>query len=474
MSQGAPELFLSAKSLRAALKAAIICSRGQTARFALLVSARVNRQLRDALASVATRAPSPRRETLRKEVHLMPGELLQGLRVVELGGPVAAPFCGRFMSTLGAEVIKVEPPGAGDPARHHGPFLSDIPHPERSGLFLAMNVNKKSITLDVSKHEGRKLFQQLLQKADILVESNTPKQMEQWGLDFHHLHEVNPRLIVTSVTPYGWTGPYRDYKAYDINVQSMGGMVEGLGKPPREPLAYPFSQAALQGGLAGACATFVAILQRDQTGEGTHVDISESEVLATLHLGVYVLNYMFLGVKAMRGLIVGSRQSYPTGFTKVKDGYLYANAPQLAQWLKFLELIGNPEWAKDPRFRDRRKMATDYKEEVDALVSPWFTARTRDEAFKECQEQRVPFAPVYDIGESMESPQIKARGFLVEADRSDTGPIRYPGLPMQFSETPWRIKHAAPLLGEHNEEVYNQMLGIDKARLVQLREEGII
>ncbi|MEK7873663.1 MAG: CoA transferase, partial [Chloroflexota bacterium] len=205
----------------------------------------------------------------------MPGELLQGLRVVELGGPVAAPFCGRFMSILGAEVIKVEPPGSGDPARHHGPFLGDIPHPERSGLFLSMNVNKKSITLDVSKHEGRKLFEQVLQKADILVESNTPRQMEEWELDFQHLHEVNPRLIVTSVTPFGWTGPYRDYKAHDINVQSMGGMTEGLGKPPREPLGYPFSQAALQGGLAGACATFVAILQRDQTGEGTHVDISE-------------------------------------------------------------------------------------------------------------------------------------------------------------------------------------------------------
>ncbi|MEK7681339.1 MAG: CoA transferase, partial [Chloroflexota bacterium] len=151
-----------------------------------------------------------------------------------------------------------------------------------------------------------------------------------------------------------------------------------------------------------------------------------------------------------------------------------ANAPQLAQWLKFLDLIGNPEWAKNPRYRDRRKMAAEYREEVDALTAPWFMERTREEAFKACQERRVPFCPVYNIGESMDNAQIEARGFLPAVDRSDTGPVRYPGLPMQFSATPWRIQHAAPLLGEHNEEVYNQMLGIEKTRLVQLREEGII
>ncbi|MBI4307603.1 MAG: CoA transferase [Chloroflexi bacterium] len=404
----------------------------------------------------------------------MPGEALQGLRVVELGGPVAAPFCGRLMSLLGAEVIKIEPPGTGDPARHHGPFLRDMPHHERSGLFLALNLNKKGVTLDVSKAEGRKVLLDLLQKADILVESQPPKQMEQWRLDFRHLHQINPRLIVTSVTPFGWTGPYRDYKGYDINSQSLGGMTEGLGRPPREPLAYPYSQAALQGGLSGACATFIAILNRDETDAGQHVDISEAEVIATLQLGVYATNYMFVGMKSLRGVISGSRLSYPTGFTNVQDGYMYCNAPQLAQWLRFLEILGNPEWTKNPRYRDRRAMASQYPQEVDALLAPWFMARTREEVFKACQEKRVPYCPVYNIGESMENPQIKARGFLAEAERPDTGPIQYPGLPVRFSETPWRITSAAPLLGEHNEEVYCGLLGMDRKRLVQLREEGVI
>ena len=403
-----------------------------------------------------------------------PSAALHGLRVIEFGGPVAAPFCGHLLALLGADVIKVEPPSVGDPARHHGPFPRDAADPERSGLFLALNASKKSVTLDVSKAEGRALLIELVTRSDILVESGVPSQMEEWALDFAHLREVNSRLIVMSLTPFGWSGPYRDYKAYDINCQALSGMVEGLGWPPREPLAYPYSQAAVQAGLSAACATCVAVLLRGRTNEGCHVDISETEVLAALHMGIYVLSYIFMGNKAMRGNAIESRRIYPHGFTKAKDGYVYRNAPQLAQWLRFLEIVGNPKWVKEPRYRDRRAMAAEYPAEVDALLAPWFMARSREQVFRECQEKRVPFCPVFNIGESMESPQIKARGFLAEVERTDTGPLRHPGLPVHFSATPWRITRPAPFLGEHNEEIYRGLLGMDEKRLAELRASGTV
>ncbi len=402
----------------------------------------------------------------------MAEQALSGLKVVEYGNLISAPYCAKMMADLGAEVIKVEEPGSGDESRQHGPFPNDIPHPERSGLFLNLNTNKVGVTLNLRARTGQKILKELLKDADVFVENNPPQLIKDLGLDYATLEAVNPRLVMASITPYGQTGPYKDYKAYDINCCAAGGISIGIGTSDREPLAAPFSQGSYQAALSAAGATYVALLARDVIGQGQHIDISEAEVWATLHTGANMLTYIFEGRSAARG--GASEVQYPSGYFRCKDGYIQVRAPQIAQWIRFLEVMGNPEWAKNPRYRDRRAMAVEYREEVDALVLPWFEARTKDEIHALCIEARVPFVPVRTIDELVKAPHLKEREFWVEIEHPETGPLKYPGAPYKFSKTPWRINRPAPLLGEHNEEVYCGRLGYSKGDLVNLRRAGII
>ena len=404
----------------------------------------------------------------------MPEQVLEGLKVVEYGHLVSAPFCAKLMADLGAEVIKVEEPNSGDESRHYGPFLEDIPHHERSGLFLYLNTSKLGVTLNVRTSTGRKILERLLEDADVFVENNPPQLMKELRLDYTALKEMNPRLIVTSITPYGQTGPYRDYKAYDINCTAAGGLSFGMGERDREPLSYPLLQADKQAGLAGAVATMFALFARDVTGQGQHVDVSETDVLATLFVGSHVLTYVYRGVAGIRRGFRGGMGHYPFAFLPCKDGYMLIYAPQIGQWMRFTEVMGTPEWTKDPRYRNRRAMGEEYPDEVDALLEPWLMAKTRAEIFEACQANRVPVAPVRTIDEVVNDPHLRGRDYFVEVDRAETGIRKYPGAPYKFSKAPWRISRPAPLLGEHDEGIYCHRLGYSKEELAQLRKAGVI
>lgn len=404
----------------------------------------------------------------------MAKQALSWLKVVEYGEFIAAPYCTKLMADLGAEVIKVEEPSVGDRARHHGPFLNDIPHPERSGLFLNLNTNKLGITLNIRTATGNRVLQQLLKEADVFVESNPPQEMKALGLDYHRLREINPRLIVTSITPYGQTGPYRDYRAYDINCCAAGGISIAVGAPDREPLTMPFFQCDYQAGVSAAAATYVALLARNATGEGQHVDISEAEVMAALHVGIDICEWREKGLREERAGFRDSQTVYPSTTLPCKDGYVRLRAPQLAQWIRFLALMGTPEWTKNPRYRDRHAMGMEYPEEVDALLNPWLMQHTKEEIFAMCLKERVPLAPVNTMEELVNSEHLKEREYFMRVDRSETGSLTYPGAPYKFSSTPWRISRPAPILGEHNEQIYCGRLGYSREELVQLRRAGII
>ncbi|MBI2906280.1 MAG: CoA transferase [Chloroflexi bacterium] len=404
----------------------------------------------------------------------MAKQALSWLKVVELGEFIAAPYCTKLMADMGAEVVKIEEPNLGDRARRHGPFLKDVPHPERSGLFLNMNTSKLGITLNVQKATGRELLRRLLEDADVFVESNHPKKMKALGLDYKSLRKVNPRLIVTSITPFGQTGPYKGYKAYDINCSAAGGISVGIGSPDREPLTMPFSQCDHQAGVSAAAATYVALAARNVTGEGQQVDIAEAEVMAALHLGIDLYDYLEKGHMAKRSGFRDSQTVYPSTTLQCKDGYVRLRAPQLAQWIRFLGIMGTPEWTKDPRYRNRHAMGMEYPQEVDDLLAPWLMAHTKAEIFEMCLKERVPLAPVNTIAEEVDNPHLKDREFWVEVKRDDTGPVTYAGAPYKFSVTPWGISRPAPRLGEHNEEVYCGRLGYSKEDLVQLRRAGVI
>lgn len=398
---------------------------------------------------------------------------LDGLKVVEYGSFISAPYCTKLMADLGAEVIKIEEPARGDESRRYGPFPDDVPHLERSGLFLYLNSNKLGITLDVGTMTGRKILKELLSDADVFVENSAPGSMAQMGLDYQALNEINGRLIVTSITPFGQTGPYREYKGYALNTAALGGQSARTGEPSRPPLAPALSQSHYQSGSMGAAATMGALLSRMATGCGQHVDISEADVWATIHLGHGVHLGVFEGRKSIRS---GHRtiSVYPWCILPCKDGYMCLIAIQGYQWKRFLEAMGEPEWMGDERFRDRIMMAWQYADEVDSLVETWLVDHTKEEIFQMCREGQITFAPVRDIDEVMNAPHFAERGYFVEIDRKYAGRLKYPGAPYQLSETAWELARPAPTLGEHNEEIYRGRLGYSKEEVVRLRQGGII
>jgi crotonobetainyl-CoA:carnitine CoA-transferase CaiB-like acyl-CoA transferase len=399
---------------------------------------------------------------------------LEGLKVVEYGNLVSAPYCTKLLACLGAEVIKVETPGEGDKARSHGPFPDDTPHPERSGLFLSLNVNKLGITLNLDTTTGRKILKRLLEGADVFVENNRPQRLAGLGFDYRSLEKINHRLVMASITPFGQSGPYKDYKAYDINCCAAGGVSAGIGEADREPLALPLFQASYQAGASAAAAILVALIARQKTGEGQHIDISEVDVIGALHTGINVVTFIYRGVTGIRRGIHAGHFLYPCTCLPCQDGYISLNAPQLQQWLRFLELMGNPKWADNPRYRDRRAMNEQYPEEVDALLIPWLKEHTMEEIRQLCQERRVPCTPVYNIGDLANHPHLKERNFYATVNHSQVGKLKYPGGPFRFSKTEWRVERGAPLLGEHNEQILGQRLGYSKRERLRLKNAGVL
>lgn len=404
----------------------------------------------------------------------MASEILHGVRVMEFGEGLAVPFCGKLLADFGADVIKIERPGSGDSTRQHGPFPHDIPHPERSGLFLALNTNKRGVTLDPSLPTGRHLLHTLLQQADVLLHQTPPQHLATSGLTPALLRTTYPRLIATSVTPYGQSGPYATYQATDLTVCALGGLSEGLGEEQCPPLTPPFRQGGYQAGLSAAGAVVLALLVREQTGQGQCIDIGAADVLATLQTGVYLNNFLFDGSRSMRGQRFGSRTIYPAHFFRCSDGFMWVTAPQWAQWERLLDMVGRPDLAQDERFHNRYDIAAVPPPELEVPLAQWFLAHSREDIFRLCRQHRLPITPVYTIAELVEHPQLVARGFIMAVEQPGLGLLRLPGLPMQLSKTPWRVRQPAPLLGEHNAQVYCQELGYPPHTLAALRRTGVI
>ena len=399
---------------------------------------------------------------------------LSGLNVVELGDYISAPFAARVLGDLGAEVIKVEGP-RGDSSRKQGPFPMDVPNLEASGLYLFLNTGKLGITLDVETPTGRELFLKLLGDADILVEGSGPGKLESLGLDYASLHERFPRLIYTSVTPYGRTGPMKEYAGQDINIQAAGGISIGIGMPDRHPLAIPYSQSDYMGGLAAVLATLIALSSRDASGKGQWVDVGSVQALGSLISFVYFLpNFIYRGVAGTRKGRRGGEAYFPNTIMECKDGFVCLYPLRIEQYFNFLKLIGDPEWQQEERYRNRRAMAEEYPDESEALIAPWFKERTKQEIFQLCMEAKVPCAPVRTIEDVAQDEHLNARGYFVDVEHPTAGKLRHPGSPFRLSETPGNIGGPAPTLGQHNEEILCGRLGVDKARLGRLRMAGVV
>jgi crotonobetainyl-CoA:carnitine CoA-transferase CaiB-like acyl-CoA transferase len=404
---------------------------------------------------------------------------LAGLKIVELSERVAGPFCTKVMADMGAEVVKIEQPGIGDVARTRGPFPGDYPHPDRSALFLYLNTNKIGISLDITKPEGVALFRALVKEADILVETQTPGFLKSLGVGYDSLHNIAPQLIVTSISPFGQTGPYKDYKAYNLNTFHAG--VVGYETPfnyvtdpeNEPPIKAGGQQADMLTAWTAASATMSAVFHRDLTGEGQHVDISEVEAVAHMirpNTALYSHEPPD-GPNRSRFL---RRTKWGLAYVfPCQDGYIALLALTDQHWESLKVLMGRPEWAESELFATLLSRFQNI-DALDVSVAAWVADQKRDELAREGQDLHIPVFPVRDMQEVVESDQYRERGFLVDIDHPATGPITYPGAPFKFSATPWQVRSPAPQLGQHNAEVYGERLGLSAERIEQLRQQGVI
>ena len=437
----------------------------------------------------------------------MPG-LLEGVTVIDLTHYLSGPYCTKLLATLGADVVKVERPPDGDPIRRVGPFapilappdergpangegaplLLPPSHPEEAGLretgawFLYLNTSKRSMTLDLKTSQGREILLQLAASADILVENFAPGVMDRLGLRYEELAQANPALVMTSLSNFGQTGPYRDWKAREINLYAAGGLMNITGEPDQEPLKEGPPLAQLGAGQNAFVATMTALLNAEETGHGQRIDISIAEY-ATNILENALMQYSYSGQEFTR---VGNRGygRAAWGIYPCQDGYVGIIAGPDQRWPAVAEIMEREELS-DPRFASRhgRQMNAD---EVDALMLPWLLDHDKVDIFKAGQDQGLGFAFVATMQDILEMEQLEARGYFVELDHPVAGAFRYPGPPIsprlgRVSEAqgskeeiqPW-VYRRAPLLGEHTRQVLLEGLHYSPEKIALLQSEGVI
>ncbi|MEE9199389.1 MAG: CoA transferase [Dehalococcoidia bacterium] len=395
-------------------------------------------------------------------------------------------LCGKILADLGADVVKVEPPG-GDPGRNVGPFYHDTPHPERSLYWWAFNTNKRSITLNLETSDGREIFKRLASRADFLVESFAPGYLDGLGLGYDALSRVSPRLIMTSITPFGQKGPYSGYKATDLIGMAMGGIMYVSGDEDRSPVRISYPQAWSHAALQACVGTMNAHYHREATGEGQHVDASMQLAVMWTQMNVTVtwdLNRINVkrggAVKTISSRRDGEVQDIPLRYTwECKDGYVNfiilgheAGARvnrTLTQWMNS-EGIGLE--LKDFQWEKIGFVVDDPETNafLEKPISEFFRRHTAQELYEGAIQRRIWLVPIGTPPMTVENRQLASRGFWAQVEHPELGEtITYPGWPIRQSETPVGTPRRAPLVGEHNEEIYMGELGLGRAELAMLK-----
>ena len=379
---------------------------------------------------------------------------LEGVKVLELGHMVSAAYATKLMADLGADVIKVEEP-QGDVARQRGPFPGGQADPEKSGLFLALNTNKRSITLDISQDADR--LTSLIAQTDILIHNYSPAVMVQHGIAYEAFRQINPRLVMCSITPFGLTGPHKDYKSYELTMAHAGGWAwlgPGASNEPDLPPLKTFGQQCdFQGGLAGAMTSLAAYQRALETGQGEHIDLSVQSYIASI-LEQNFVYYTYLDRVASR---LGRRQLYPWGIFQCQDGLIFLITAEEDQWQRLVELMGNPEWASWEIFQDMYNRSKNH-DVLKMYLEEWMSGWKVEDLFQAGQEQRICFAPMLSMPLLAKQDQLHARNFFVDVEHPRAGKLTYLGPPYQLKEPWWQIRRPAPLLGEHNSEVLTEVL----------------
>ena len=415
--------------------------------------------------------------------------LLGGCRVLDLTDEKGV-LCGKLLSDLGADVVKVEPPG-GDRARNTDPFYQDIPHPEKSLLWFYTNLHKRSITLNIETPDGQAIFKKLVQTADFVVESFEPGYMESLGLGYPELEKINPGIIMTSITHFGQTGPYAHYKATDLVGVAMGGMVYIYGEMDRPPNRLSCPQFYFLGGLHGATGSMVAHYYRELTGIGQHVDVScQQAVVLSLMIVAEIWDMLKFNYRGMGAFYAGARPGGLPLFSRViypcKDGHVFllvtgaSQAGMVASSKALVEMANSEGLALELKDYPWQTIdaATISQEELTRLtdnIYEFIKTKTKAELFEAALEKGILLSPITTVKDVVESPQLAARGFWENVEHPELGTtITYPGYPIKISGHPCKVRRRPPFIGEHNEEIYAGELGFSERELAALKKRGVI
>jgi crotonobetainyl-CoA:carnitine CoA-transferase CaiB-like acyl-CoA transferase len=399
---------------------------------------------------------------------------LAGLRVLDLTDSKAH-LCARLLADMGADVIKIEPPG-GDEARRVGPFVDDRPHRDRSLFFWFYNLNKRSLTLDLGRPEGAAILRRLAEGADVVIESFKPGEMARMGLGWEVMHALNPALVLCSIAPFGQDGPHGGYAADDSVLTALSGMLYVNGFPDRAPVR-PFGlQAYHSASYYAAIATMCALLARDSTGEGQRIDLSMQEATAAAVEHVAASFFGMGEIERRRATLHWSR-FFRIG--RCRDGYVMHCT--LGDWTSLVEWVNGDGKARNlttdltaPQWEDVAKRRADAEELFDVL-DQWVKNYSRDQLLERAQLLRLPYAALRNPEDLLTDEQLLARGYFHEVEHPELGrTVRYPGAPYLFSGSPWRVTRRPPLVGEHTGEILGGELGLDAEELAALAAEGVI
>jgi len=388
---------------------------------------------------------------------------LEGLTVLDLSRFIAGPFCAQMLGDMGARVIKVERPG-GEDARHHEPFFKGA-----SVYTMIFNRNKHAITLNTRHKAAREILESLVRQSDILVENFRPGTLAEMGFSYERLRELNPRLVVTSISGFGQTGPLAQRALFDAIAQAMSGLMSLTGKG--EPTLTGTFIADYVAGLHGVIGTLLALQNRERSGRGQVVDIASLDAMFSC-LSTYPSAFAMLGQYPQR---FGSRDPLtgPANVFKASDGYIYLHAGTNPLFPRLCQAMGRPELAADPTFRGVPGRM-EHIEALEKIVGEWVGARTIEEAGAALTKAGIPWGPVSTIADVVASPQIAAREMMLNVEHQTLGTIKLPGIPVKLSESPGAVRKAPPLAGEDNEAVYRDLLGFSAERIATLKAEGAI
>lgn len=398
---------------------------------------------------------------------------LTGVRVIALEQYMSAPYCTMLLADAGAEVIKIERPGRGDPRRSIPPYATNHQGQRVAGGFIGYNRNKQSLALNLREDAGRQILKKLVRVSDVMVENLRPGAADKMELGYKHLKEINPRLIYAAISGFGrlenHTGPYAHRPAFDIVAEAMSGVMNLVGFSDKPPSWTIYGMADIYTGQVTAYGVMLALFMREKTGEGQFVDSAMLDNMLALNERM-VVQYSFTGQSPERGQM---KHIYPRGAFRCRDGYLALNVPDDIQWRRFCTAIGREDLQNDPRTIDGTSRGTN-ADFIRPIIEDWLADKTRAKAVELLEREGVPSGPVYTAQDVFEDPHISAREMLVTVDDPVAGPRKYARSPLHLSASPEIPTQPAPQLGEHTRVVLQNLLGYKEAEIEQLQEQGVV